>query len=75
MALEPVARQPRHFVQRSRFFEQVRCSGHDHKPLHAEQLRQRFPVKIRVDNPNPELFRVGTSAVAVLHPGGDGESH
>ncbi|WP_158906069.1 multidrug transporter subunit MdtN [Burkholderia sp. L27(2015)] len=38
-------------------------------------VSQRFPVKIRVDNPNPELFRVGTSAVAVLHPGGDGESH
>jgi multidrug efflux system membrane fusion protein len=26
-------------------------------------------VKIRVDNPDPELFRVGTSAVAVLGPG------
>jgi multidrug efflux system membrane fusion protein len=32
-------------------------------------VSQRFPVKIRVENPNPELFRVGTSAVAVLHAG------
>jgi multidrug efflux system membrane fusion protein len=40
-------------------------------------VSQRFPVKIRVDNPNPELFRVGTSAVAVLEPGrgNDGERH
>ncbi len=38
-------------------------------------VSQRFPVKIRVDNPNPELFRVGTSAVAVLHPGNDDVSH
>ncbi|ANB72192.1 multidrug resistance protein MdtN [Paraburkholderia phytofirmans OLGA172] len=31
-------------------------------------VSQRFPVKIRVDNPDPELFRIGTSAVAVLQP-------
>lgn len=31
-------------------------------------VSQRFPVKIRVDHPDPALFRVGTSAVAVLHP-------
>jgi membrane fusion protein, multidrug efflux system len=34
-------------------------------------VSQRFPVKIRVENPNRELFRVGTSAVAVLHAGRD----
>ena len=46
MALEPIARQPRHLVQRSRFFEQVRCSGHDQKPLFAAKLRERFPVQL-----------------------------
>jgi multidrug efflux system membrane fusion protein len=40
-------------------------------------VSQRFPVKIRIDSPNPELFRVGTSAVAVLETGrgNDGERH
>ncbi|HEY1998703.1 multidrug transporter subunit MdtN [Paraburkholderia sp.] len=32
-------------------------------------VAQRFPVKIRVDHPDPQLFRIGTSAVAVLQPG------
>jgi len=45
------------------------------RTLNWVHVSQRFPVKIRIDNPNPELFRVGTSAVAVLHPGNDGESH
>jgi membrane fusion protein, multidrug efflux system len=47
------------------------------RTLNWVHVSQRFPVKIRVDNPNPDLFRVGTSAVAVLHPGrgNDGESH
>jgi membrane fusion protein, multidrug efflux system len=45
------------------------------RTLNWVHVSQRFPVKIRVDNPNPELFRVGTSAVAVVHPGNDGESH
>jgi multidrug efflux system membrane fusion protein len=31
-------------------------------------VAQRFPVKILVDHPDPRLFRLGTSAVAVLHP-------
>src|SRR5471032_869300 len=31
-------------------------------------VAQRFPVKIRVDHPDPQLFRIGTSAVAVLQP-------
>lgn len=45
------------------------------RTLNWVHVSQRFPVKIRVDKPNPELFRVGTSAVAVLHPrrGDDGE--
>ena len=30
-------------------------------------VAQRFPVKILIDNPDPRLFRLGTSAVAVLH--------
>ncbi|EEA02308.1 secretion protein HlyD family protein [Burkholderia sp. H160] len=32
-------------------------------------VSQRFPVKIAVLNPDPELFRVGTSAVATLKRG------
>ena len=31
-------------------------------------VSQRFPVKILVDHPDMELFRLGTSAVAVLKP-------
>jgi multidrug efflux system membrane fusion protein len=31
-------------------------------------VSQRFPVKIRVANPDPHLFRVGASAVATLQP-------
>jgi multidrug efflux system membrane fusion protein len=38
------------------------------RSLNWVHVSQRFPVKIRIDNPNPELFRIGTSAVAVLHP-------
>jgi multidrug efflux system membrane fusion protein len=47
------------------------------RTLNWVHVSQRFPVKIRVDNPDPELFRVGTSAVAVLEPGrgNDGEHH
>jgi multidrug efflux system membrane fusion protein len=47
------------------------------RTLNWVHVSQRFPVKIRVDTPNPELFRVGTSAVAVLEPGrgNDGERH
>lgn len=32
-------------------------------------VSQRFPVKIRVDNPDPDLFRLGSSAIAVVHRG------
>jgi membrane fusion protein, multidrug efflux system len=45
------------------------------RTLNWVHVSQRFPVKIRVDHPDPELFRVGTSAVAVLHPANDRESH
>jgi multidrug efflux system membrane fusion protein len=47
------------------------------RTLNWVHVSQRFPVKIRVNHPNPELFRVGTSAVAVLHPGrgNDGDRH
>ncbi len=31
-------------------------------------VSQRFPVKILVKDPDPNLFRVGTSAVATFHP-------
>ncbi|MBN3789776.1 multidrug transporter subunit MdtN [Burkholderia sp. Ac-20353] len=30
-------------------------------------VSQRFPVKIAVQSPDPETFRIGTSAVATLH--------
>ncbi|WP_442854637.1 HlyD family secretion protein, partial [Burkholderia sp. MSHR3999] len=36
-------------------------------------VSQRFPVKIAVQNPDPALFRVGTSAVATLRR--DGLAH
>jgi multidrug efflux system membrane fusion protein len=35
-------------------------------------VSQRFPVKIAVLNPDPAIFRVGTSAVATLHRDGSG---
>ncbi|CAB3807483.1 Multidrug resistance protein MdtN [Paraburkholderia ultramafica] len=37
-------------------------------------VSQRFPVKIAVRNPDPALFRVGTSAVASLDQGGTRET-
>ncbi|WP_109483647.1 multidrug transporter subunit MdtN [Paraburkholderia sp. C35] len=35
------------------------------------RVAQRFPVKIRVDEPDAELFRIGASAVAQLNPHAD----
>ena len=32
------------------------------------RVAQRFPVKILVEDPDPDLFRIGASAVVVLHP-------
>lgn len=31
------------------------------------RVAQRFPVRIRIDDPDPGLFRIGASAVAVIH--------
>lgn len=39
------------------------------RSLNWVHVAQRFPVKIRVDHPDLALFRIGTSAVAVLQPG------
>jgi membrane fusion protein, multidrug efflux system len=41
---------------------------HIRRTLNWVHVAQRFPVKILVDKPNPDLFRLGTSAVAVLQP-------
>jgi multidrug efflux system membrane fusion protein len=32
------------------------------------RVAQRFPVRIRIDEPQPDLFRIGASAVAVIPP-------
>lgn len=47
---------------------------HIERTLNWVHVAQRFPVKILVENPNPALFRVGTSAVAVLYPGRDSDA-
>ncbi len=31
-------------------------------------IAQRFPVRIEIENPDPELFRMGASAVAIIQP-------
>ncbi len=36
------------------------------KSINWVHVSQRFPVKIAVKNPDPELFRMGASASAVL---------
>ncbi|AMM18728.1 multidrug resistance protein MdtN (plasmid) [Burkholderia sp. PAMC 28687] len=41
---------------------------HIQRTINWVHVSQRFPVKILVDNPDPDLFRLGTSAVAVLEP-------
>ena len=35
------------------------------------RVAQRFPVRILVDQPDQDLFRIGASAVAVIHAGQD----
>lgn len=42
---------------------------HIERTLNWVHVVQRFPVKIRIGDPSPELFRIDTSAVAVLYPG------
>lgn len=41
---------------------------HIERTLNWVHVAQRFPVKIAIEHPDAGLFRVGTSAVAVLHP-------
>jgi len=36
------------------------------RELNWVHIAQRFPVRIEVDNPDPELFRTGASAVAII---------
>ena len=38
------------------------------RSLNWVRVAQRFPVKISVENPDPELFRLGASALASLRP-------
>lgn len=38
------------------------------RSLNWVRVAQRFPVRIRVEQPDAELFRIGASAVAVLAP-------
>ncbi|SDI28752.1 multidrug transporter subunit MdtN [Paraburkholderia phenazinium] len=54
---------------------------HIQRTINWVHVSQRFPVKILVDHPDPQLFRIGTSAVAVLQPdataarSNDGQPH
>jgi hypothetical protein len=45
MALEPFARKLRHFIKRSRLFEQVAGPGDDHELLFAAQVRKNHAVQ------------------------------
>ncbi|WP_250515467.1 multidrug transporter subunit MdtN [Caballeronia sp. INDeC2] len=45
------------------------------RTLNWVHVSQRFPVKIRVDHPDDELFRIGTSAVASLRAGRGNDRH
>jgi multidrug efflux system membrane fusion protein len=36
------------------------------RELNWVHIAQRFPVRIEIENPDPELFRMGASAVAVI---------
>ena len=36
------------------------------RELNWVRVAQRFPVRIEVENPDPELFRMGASAVAII---------
>ena len=44
------------------------------KSLNWVRIVQRFPVRIRLDNPPASLMRLGASAVAVVHHGEDCDS-
>ncbi|HKT99706.1 MAG TPA: multidrug transporter subunit MdtN [Paraburkholderia sp.] len=45
------------------------------RSLNWVRVAQRFPVKIHVDNPDSELFRVGASAVVKLEPRAASPAH
>lgn len=45
------------------------------RSLNWVRVAQRFPVKIRVDRPNPDLFRLGASAVVKLASDADKRAH
>ena len=36
------------------------------RELNWVRVAQRFPVRIEVENPDPDLFRMGASAVAII---------
>jgi len=36
------------------------------RTLNWVHLASRFPVRVRVENPPPELFRIGASAVVII---------
>jgi multidrug efflux system membrane fusion protein len=36
------------------------------RELNWVRVAQRFPVRIEVENPDPNLFRMGASAVAII---------
>jgi multidrug efflux system membrane fusion protein len=36
------------------------------RELNWVHIAQRFPVRIEIENPDPELFRMGASAVAII---------
>jgi multidrug efflux system membrane fusion protein len=36
------------------------------RELNWVHIAQRFPVRIEIENPDPELFRNGASAVAII---------
>jgi multidrug efflux system membrane fusion protein len=41
------------------------------RELNWVHIAQRFPVRIEVEEPDPDLFRMGASAVAIIEGGGD----
>ena len=41
------------------------------RELNWVRVAQRFPVRIEVENPDPDLFRMGASAVAIIKSSGE----
>jgi multidrug efflux system membrane fusion protein len=44
------------------------------RELNWVHIAQRFPVRIEIEDPDPELFRMGISAVAVIKGAAASES-